>query len=122
MDPKRMASLHHRLVRRQVSPRAILPGRHVGTGSPSRYAAIMRSPMQHRHLTGDCIDLPVIADIIGRGTLQDWIGLRDALRHEPDLRPKILSVCEAYLSMEETDFREDFSFWKSYCQTSRTTP
>ena len=74
----------------------------------------MRSPMQHRHLTGDHLGAPEIADIIGRGTLTDWMHLRDAMAVEPELKAVIRLVCEAHLAMEEEDFPEEFRFWLTY--------
>jgi len=69
-----------------------------------------------RDLTGEHLDLPEIADIIGRGTLQDWIGLRDALRQEPELKPKILAVCADHRRMDDVDVPGDFVFWDAYCR------
>ena len=70
--------------------------------------------MQHRHLTGDHLGAAEIADIIGRGTLTDWLHLRDALAVEPELKAVISKVYAAHLAMEEEDFPDDFRYWQTY--------
>ena len=70
--------------------------------------------MQHRHLTGDQLGAAEIADIIGRGTLTDWLHLRDALAADPTLKAVISKVCEAHVAMEDEDFPDDFRYWQTY--------
>lgn len=72
--------------------------------------------MEHRHVTGDELGPTEIADIIGRGTLTDWVKFRDIVHEHPSFRDMALTICDHYIAMPEEDFPDNFRFWKSYLE------
>lgn len=76
----------------------------------------MRSPMEHRHVSSDRLGRVQMADIVARGDLAAWVGLRDALRGDGALRHELQQVCIAHIAMDEELFVPEFAFWKSYLE------
>lgn len=66
--------------------------------------------MKHRHIDTQEYTLEAIDDIISRGKHQDWLELRDALRHDVQLAQDVKDICSHYA--EEQSIRYDF--WPIY--------
>jgi hypothetical protein len=69
--------------------------------------------MKHRHLNHEDFTLAAIDDIIGRGLLADWDDLRVALARQPELRDKVLRVCDPHLG---DPYAQRYFFWKRYVE------
>jgi len=70
--------------------------------------------MWNRHLSNADWTLAAIDDVIARGRLDDWKGLRDAAAGRAELRARILRVCAAHLS---DPFAQRYHFWNHYVRT-----
>ena len=70
--------------------------------------------MEHRHLTTQAgYSSAAIDDIIGRGKLVDWHGLRDAANNDLTLVRKILRVCLAHCS---DPYAQRYHLWRLYAE------
>jgi hypothetical protein len=69
--------------------------------------------MMHRHLNHQDFTLAAIDDVIGRGRLADWDELRSALARFPELRAKVLRVCNAHVA---DPYAQRYYFWKHYVE------
>lgn len=75
--------------------------------------------MRHRHLTDDAgFCSPAVDDIISRGLLQDWIGLRDAVMENPQLLDVIEKVC---LAFADDPSAQRHRFWLNHVNFRRGT-
>ena len=53
--------------------------------------------MKHRHLRESVgLTSAAIDDILDRGSLNDWVALRDAAKHDTTTADRILRVCRAH--------------------------
>ncbi|MDR1489020.1 MAG: hypothetical protein LBS65_00810 [Desulfovibrio sp.] len=78
--------------------------------------------MLHRHINDtQPFSLVAIDDIISRGSLADWIELRDALIANPDLAASIQRVCANYIH-DPTEQRYHFwNFFVGSCASSEVS-
>lgn len=53
--------------------------------------------MRHRHLNDDVgLTTPAIDDILDRGSLDDWLALRDAAKADKAIADRIVHLCSAH--------------------------
>lgn len=67
--------------------------------------------MKHRHLNHESHTLAAIDDIIARGKRADWIELRRAILSNPELRRKVLQICQTHVSDPSA---QRYHFWMNY--------
>ncbi len=67
--------------------------------------------MKHRHLNHERYTLAGLDDVIARGKLADWKALRDEMRRDPALAPKVTKVCRPKLS---DPYAQRYHFWANY--------
>ena len=84
-----------------------------------RDRASARTGMQHRHLNHHSFTLAAIDDIVSSGRWDAWVRLRRVLHAEPDIREKILKVCDA---RSNDPSAQRHRFWKQYAQEASPTP
>ncbi len=68
--------------------------------------------MLHRHLREGGLTLAAIDDIVVRGRLDDWLGLRAALRADPALAGRALEMFRRRQS--DAGASQRYSFWVHY--------
>lgn len=68
--------------------------------------------MRHRHLNHQEPTLAAIDDIIARGSMDAWSGLRE-MTGQREVRQKILKVCGAF---ESDPYAQRHRFWHLYVQ------
>lgn len=89
-------------------------------GTPSVFdvhaGVIYLTWMIHRHLTHRNYTMAAIDDVIQRGTMSDWVDLREAIRAEPVLLDKVERICLAYIANE---YAQRHWFWWNYSQAAR---
>lgn len=73
--------------------------------------------MLHRHLTHQRFTLAAIDDVILRGRLEDWKGLRAAILSDRSLLDKVERVCRPYLA---DPYAQRHHFWMHYVEEHRT--
>jgi len=76
-----------------------------------RTAAVFNTGMRHRHLNHSRFTLAAIDDVIDRGQRESWAFLIAAVDASPEIRSRVLRVCEAYVS---DDFAQRYHFWNNY--------
>jgi hypothetical protein len=67
--------------------------------------------MVHRHLNHSDWTLAAVDDVIARGRLKDWKELRDVVAARPDVRERVVRVCEAHL---HDPYAQRYHFWYYY--------
>jgi hypothetical protein len=67
--------------------------------------------MVHRHLNHSDWTLAAVDDVIARGRLKDWKELRDIAAACPDVRARVVRVCEAHL---HDPYAQRYHFWNYY--------
>lgn len=72
--------------------------------------------MLYRHLHSTALSSAAIDDIIERGSLSDWLELRDAARGDPETLTRIARICER---RAQDRFAQRFHFWKLYAASRR---
>ena len=72
--------------------------------------------MRHRHLDHERYSLAAIDDVIARGRLTDWAGLRRAIRADPSLLERVERVCRA---CARSDAAQRHHFWMHYVRAHR---
>ena len=70
-----------------------------------------RAVMFHRHLNHQTYTLAAIDDVIDRGELVEWAQLRRALRTEPEVRARIIRICESHIA---DPYAQRYHFWSNY--------
>jgi hypothetical protein len=76
-----------------------------------RSEAVFDTGMRHRHLNHSRFSLAAIDDVIDRGQRQSWASLLAAVDASPEIRARVLRVCEAHVSDE---FAQRYHFWNNY--------
>jgi hypothetical protein len=76
-----------------------------------RAAATFRTSMKHRHLNDNSLTLAAIDDVIERGQRESWAFLFAAVDSSPEIRSRVLRVCEAHIS---DNFAQRYHFWNNY--------
>jgi hypothetical protein len=76
-----------------------------------RAAASFRTGMRHRHLNDNRLTLAAIDDVIERGQRESWAFLFAAVDSSPEIRSRVLRVCEAHIS---DNFAQRYHFWNNY--------
>jgi hypothetical protein len=69
--------------------------------------------MRHRHLNDSAYTPAAIDDVIARGTMTDWLALRDAARRDADLLARIARICAPYLA---DPANQRHYFWSHYAK------
>ncbi len=69
--------------------------------------------MQHRHLNHEHYTLAAVDDVIERGKRADWVALRRAVVADPEVRARVLKVCERRIS---DPYEQRFQLWWHYAQ------
>jgi hypothetical protein len=69
--------------------------------------------MRHRHLIDDQFTAPAVDDLIARGRWDDWVELREAVLHRPDVRATVARLCVAR-SIDAAAQR--YWFWRRYVE------
>lgn len=69
--------------------------------------------MEHRHLNHQGYTLAAIDDIILRGSLEDWLALRDEALAQPEIFPKIQKVCQQHCA---DPYAQRHHFWLHYAE------
>lgn len=69
--------------------------------------------MRHRHLNHETFTPAAIDDIIARGSMGDWLELRDAARADPAVIRRIARVCAAHTT---DSYAQRHHFWSRYAQ------
>lgn len=82
-----------------------------------RAAAAFDTGMRHRHLNHGRFTLAAIDDVIERGKRESWASLLAAVDASPEIRARVLRVCEAHVS---DDFAQRYHFWNSYASRQAT--
>ncbi len=67
--------------------------------------------MKHRHLNHEDFTLAAIDDVIERGKRADWVALRRALAADPEIRSRVVRVCERRITDPDT---QRFQLWWHY--------
>lgn len=70
--------------------------------------------MIHRHINIDIKkDLPLeaIDDIISRGDMLEWIGLRDYVMGHPEALSDIIKICKHYIA---DPYEQKYHFWYNF--------
>jgi hypothetical protein len=70
--------------------------------------------MIHRHLRHGGLSLAAIDDIVVRGGLDDWLGLRAALRADPALAGRALEMFRRRQS--DAGSSQRYAFWVHYAE------
>src|ERR1035438_5201055 len=70
-----------------------------------------------RHLTPSRFTLAAIDDVIDRGQRESWASLIAAVDASPEIRSRVLRVCEAHVS---DDFAQRYHFWNNYASCQAT--
>jgi hypothetical protein len=76
-----------------------------------RTAAAFDTGMRHRHLNHSRFTLAAIDDVIDRGKRESWASLLAAVDASPEIRSRVLRVCEAHLP---DNFAQRYHFWNNY--------
>jgi hypothetical protein len=82
-----------------------------------RAAAAFDTGMRHRHLNHSRFTLAAIDDVIDRGQRESWASLLAAVDASPEIRSRVLRVCEAHVS---DDFAQRYHFWNNYASCQAT--
>ena len=70
--------------------------------------------MKHRHLdTTTGYTAAAIDDLIGRGSLSDWCGLRQAADSDRSIMEKIFRVCAAKVS---DPYEQRYHLWRHHAE------
>lgn len=75
--------------------------------STGRYK-FMITGMKHRHLDHSNFTLAAVDDVIARGSMTDWLELRDAADADPIVLRRIEKVCAAYT---RDPYAQRYHFW-----------
>ncbi len=67
--------------------------------------------MRHRHLSDDTLTAAAIDDIVARGSMADWIRLRDAIRADAALARRTSEIARAAVEHDRDQRR---LFWAMY--------
>lgn len=66
--------------------------------------------MIHRHINNKEYTLAAIDDVMSRGSLLDWLELRDAIKQDEEVAHRVKQMCGHYAGTD--DIR--FLFWIKY--------
>jgi hypothetical protein len=69
--------------------------------------------MEHRHITPSGFSLAAIDDVIARGSLMDWLELRDAARADRRVMERIARIAKARV---EDPYAQRYHLWKHYVE------
>ena len=69
--------------------------------------------MKHRHLNHEDLTLAAIDDVIERGKRADWVALRRALVADPEIRARVVRVCERRII---DPYAQRFQLWWHYAR------
>jgi hypothetical protein len=82
-----------------------------------RTAAAFDTGMRHRNLNHSRYTLAAIDDVIDRGKRESWAFLLAAVDASPEIRARVLRVCEAHVA---DDFAQRYHFWNNYASRQAT--
>jgi len=82
-----------------------------------RAASVFNTGMKHRHLNHSRFTLAAIDDVIDRGQRESWAFLLAAVDASPEIRSRVLRVCNAHVS---DDFAQRYHFWNNYASRKAT--
>jgi hypothetical protein len=82
-----------------------------------RALASLKTGMRHRHLSHSRLTLAAIDDVIDRGRRESWASLLDAVDASPEIRSRVLRVCEPHLC---DDYAQRYHFWCNYASRQAT--
>jgi hypothetical protein len=82
-----------------------------------RAAASSGTGMRHRHLNNNGLTLASIDDVIDRGQRESWAFLLAAVDASPEIRTRVLRVCEARM---HDKFAQRYHFWNNYASRQAT--
>lgn len=70
--------------------------------------------MKHRHINVDIekgLPMEAIDDIISRGDIQEWLGLREYTLSHPEIIDDILKICKHFIA---DPYEQKYHFWLNF--------